>query len=272
MGLGKTIQAIAACALLHRLGKAKRVLVVTPASLKTEWEEQIRRFTTLSQRLVFGPHAVRAAYYADSNPTFFTIVNYEQVVTDTLDIIARLKPDIIVLDEAQRIKNWATKTARAVKRLQSRYAFVLTGTPVENRIGGLYSIADFLNPALFGPLFRFSREFYQLDEKGRPKEYQNLNIMQGLSCQASLAQTSGPLNSCSPKSIRSWHASNSFTACASSMPANPAAGRGDSPRRIAIMTFVSFSSGRKSHTFRSKKALNPSTELEILRSQLPNLW
>jgi hypothetical protein len=82
MGLGKTIQAIAACALLHHLGKARRVLVVTPASLKTEWEEQIRRFTTLTQRLVFGPRAIRAAYYADSNPPFFTIVNYEQVVTD----------------------------------------------------------------------------------------------------------------------------------------------------------------------------------------------
>jgi hypothetical protein len=174
MGLGKTIQAIAACALLHHLGKARRVLVVTPASLKTEWEEQIRRFTTLTQRLVFGPRAVRSSYYADSNPPFFTIVNYEQVVTDTLDINARLKPDIVVLDEAQRIKNWATKTARAVKRLQSRHAFVLTGTPIENRIDELYSIADFLDPALFGPLFRFNREFYQFDEKGRPKEYQNL--------------------------------------------------------------------------------------------------
>lgn len=174
MGLGKTIQAIAACALLHHLGKARRVLVVTPASLKTEWEEQIRKFTTLSQRLVFGPRSARAKSYADPSPPFFTIVNYEQVVTDTLDINARLQPDIVVLDEAQRIKNWATKTAQAVKRLQSRYAFVLTGTPIENRIDELYSIVDFLDPGLLGPLFRFNREFYQFDEKGRPSDYQNL--------------------------------------------------------------------------------------------------
>lgn len=86
MGLGKTIQAIAACALLHHLGKAQRVLIVTPASLKTEWEEQIRKFTTLSQRLVYGPRSVRVKYYADSSPPVFTIVNYEQVVTDSLDI------------------------------------------------------------------------------------------------------------------------------------------------------------------------------------------
>ncbi len=174
MGLGKTIQAVAACALLHHLGKAQRVLIVTPASLKAEWEEQIKKFTTLTHQLVFGPRSARLKYYAHSSPPFFTIVNYEQVVTDTLDLNEHLRPDIVVLDEAQRIKNWATKTAQAVKRLQSRYAFVLTGTPIENRIDELYSIVDFLDPSLLGPLFRFNREFYQFDEKGRPSEYQNL--------------------------------------------------------------------------------------------------
>jgi hypothetical protein len=177
MGLGKTIQAVAACALLHHLGKAQRVLIVTPASLKAEWEEQIKRFTTLTHQLVFGPRSVRLSHYSHSSPAFFTIVNYEQVVTDTLDINHHLRPDIIVLDEAQRIKNWATKTAQAVKRLQSRYAFVLTGTPIENRIDELYSIIDFLDPALLGPLFRFNREYYQLDEKGRPKDYKNLSAL-----------------------------------------------------------------------------------------------
>jgi len=174
MGLGKTIQAIAACALLHHLGKAKRVLIVTPASLKSEWEDQIGKFTTLSQRVIFGSRSARTNYYADRNPPFFTIVNYEQVVSDSLDINELLKPDIVVLDEAQRIKNWATKTAQAIKRLDSHYAFVLTGTPIENRIDELYSICDFLDPSLFGPLFRFNREFYEFDEKGRPKDYKNL--------------------------------------------------------------------------------------------------
>lgn len=174
MGLGKTIQAIAACALLHHLGKARRVLVVTPASLKTEWEEQIRKFTTLPQRLVFGGRAQRATIYNDPNPPFFTICNYEQILRDSLNVNADLKPDIIVLDEAQRIKNWSSKTAQAVKRLDSRYAFVLTGTPLENRIDELKSIVDFLDPGLLGPLFRFNREYYTLDERGRPKGYKNL--------------------------------------------------------------------------------------------------
>ena len=175
MGLGKTIQAIAACTLLHRLGRTRRVLVVTPASLKTEWEEQIRRFTALSLQIVYGGRLRRLGLYDAARAPFFTLVNYEQIVADALDVNARLQPDVVVLDEAQRIKNWTTKTAQSVKRLRSRYAFVLTGTPLENRIDELYSIVDFLEPTVFGPLFRFNREFYTFDEKGRPEDYRNLD-------------------------------------------------------------------------------------------------
>jgi SNF2 family DNA or RNA helicase len=175
MGLGKTIQAIAASALLHRMGKAARVLVVTPASLKAEWEEQIQRFTGLSYQLVFGPHRERLRAFQGS--AFFTIVNYEQMVRDALEVNRLLRPDVVILDEAQRIKNWSTKTAQAIKRLQSRYAFVLSGTPIENRIDELYSIVDFLDPTVFGPLFRFNRDFYKLDERGRPEEYGNLELL-----------------------------------------------------------------------------------------------
>jgi superfamily II DNA or RNA helicase len=172
MGLGKTIQAIAACALLHRLGKASCALIVTPASLKTEWEEQIQRFTGLPYQLIYGPRRKRLRLYASA--PFFTIVNYEQMLTDALDVNRYLQPDIVILDEAQRIKNWSTKTAQAVKRLQSRYAFVLTGTPLENRIDDIHSLMSFLDPSVLGPLFRFNREFYELDERGRPSGYRNL--------------------------------------------------------------------------------------------------
>jgi hypothetical protein len=172
MGLGKTIQGIAACELLARLKGIERVLVVCPASLKAEWEEQIARFCDRATRLVFGPRTQRHDAYRE--PAFFTIVNYEQVLSDAEDINAMLRPDVIVLDEAQRIKNWQTKTARRVKSLRSPYAFVLTGTPVENRIDELYSIIQYLDPEVLGPLFRFNRDFYRLDERGRPVDYQNL--------------------------------------------------------------------------------------------------
>ena len=172
MGLGKTIQAIAACELLARRKGIARVLVVCPASLKAEWEEQIARFTDRPAHSVFGPRPARLAAYRE--PTFFTIVNYEQVLSDARDINEILRPDVVVLDEAQRIKNWQIKTARQVKSLRSPYAFVLTGTPVENRIDELYSIVQYLDPELVGPLFRFNREFYELDERGRPVDYKNL--------------------------------------------------------------------------------------------------
>jgi superfamily II DNA or RNA helicase len=172
MGLGKTVQAIAACELLARRKGIDRMLVVCPASLKAEWEEQIARFTGRAARSVFGPRQQRLAAYRD--PVFFTIVNYEQILIDAEDINGILTPDVVILDEAQRIKNWHTKTARRVKALRSPYAFVLTGTPIENRIDELYSIVQYLDPELMGPLFRFNREFYRLDERGRATDYQNL--------------------------------------------------------------------------------------------------
>ena len=173
MGLGKTIQAIAATELLRRLHGVARVLVVCPASLKGEWQEQIARFSGAATLLVTGRRPARLAQYAQ--PGFFTVVNYEQVVIDAADINRTLRPDIVILDEAQRIKNWHTKTARAVKSLASPYAFVLTGTPIENRIDEIYSIVQYLDPGLLGPLFRFNRDFYDLDERGRPIGYKNLD-------------------------------------------------------------------------------------------------
>jgi hypothetical protein len=146
------------------------VLVVCPASLKAEWGEQIARFTDRSARSVFGARPARLAAYRE--PPFFTIVNYEQVLGDAADLNEILHPDVVVLDEAQRIKNWQIKTARRVKSLRSPYAFVLTGTPVENRIDELYSIVQYLDPELVGPLFRFNRD-PKLDERGRLVDYKN---------------------------------------------------------------------------------------------------
>ncbi len=189
MGLGKTAQAIAACALLRELRGIERVLVVSPASLKAEWEEQIAKFLPAGEppsdsapegsgftvNVVFGSPAVRRAAYG--RRAFFTLCNYEQILSDGEVPIATLQPDVVILDEAQRIKNWQTRTAVAVKKLRSRYAFVLTGTPLENRIDEVYSIVQFLDPELLGPLFRFNRDFYDLDEKGRPVGYRNLETL-----------------------------------------------------------------------------------------------
>jgi len=175
MGLGKTAQAVGACEVLRTIHRANRVLVVSPVSLKTEWEEQIQKFAYLPTRIIWGPKPARLKMYRE--PAFFYLCNYEQIRVDVDDINRILAPDVVILDEAQRIKNWQTKTAKAIKQLSSPYAFVLTGTPLENRIDELYSLVEFLDPQIFGPLFRFNRDFYQLDDKGRPVGYKNLETM-----------------------------------------------------------------------------------------------
>ena len=93
---------------------------------------------------------------------------------DAEEINESLAPDVVVLDEAQRIKNWQTKTARRVKSLRSPYAFVLTGTPVENRIDELYSIVQYLDPGSGRSAVPLQPRILELDERGRPVDYKNL--------------------------------------------------------------------------------------------------
>lgn len=174
MGLGKTIQAIAACEVLHRAGLVNKVLIVSPASLKAEWQDQIKTFTQRSSEIILGSKPRRRALYQSDK--LYLMCNYEQVLHDQA-LINQARPDVIILDEAQRIKNWRSKTAQNIKQLQSPFAFILTGTPIENRIDEIYSIMQFIDPAVFGPLFRFNRLYHELDDKGRPAGYKNLDKM-----------------------------------------------------------------------------------------------
>src|SRR5262249_33232104 len=102
------------------------------------------------------------------------LVNYEMTVKD-LDELNAWQPDLVVLDEAQRIKNWEAKTSRAVKRLRSRYALVLTGTPLENKLEELYSIVQFVDDRRLGPAFQFLSEHRVHDKDGKLLGYRNLD-------------------------------------------------------------------------------------------------
>lgn len=172
--LDRTVQALATCALLHRLGHAKRALVVVPASLRGEWVEAIERLTDLPQRVLEGSRPDRLETLAAPEPPFFTLAAYEQIGPDALEFNARLRPDIIIFDEAQRLRNWNSRLALSVKRLESRYAFVLTGAPPDARLDELYSLVSYLDPTVLGPLFRFNREYHRFDDRGRPSGYRNL--------------------------------------------------------------------------------------------------
>ncbi len=171
MGLGKTIQGVGVAELLAREAGIRRVLVVCPASLKAQWRNEIARFCDRSCQLVVGSTASRGRLYAGDS--FFTVCNYEQVLRDIM-AIEQAHWDLIILDEGQRIKNWEAKTARVIKGLRSRFALVLSGTPLENRLDELYSVVQFVDDRRLGPGFRFFNRHRVVDEKGKVLGYKNL--------------------------------------------------------------------------------------------------
>jgi len=172
MGLGKTIEAIAAAEIMAKHFGVERVLVVCPTSLKHQWEREVARVVDRSTRVVSGFRATReSAFRADG---FYKITNYDTVHRD-LDLIAAWSPDLVILDEAQRIKNWNTRTARSVKQIVSPYAIVLTGTPLENRLEELVSIVEYVDRHRLGPTFRFLDHHQVRDEVGKVVGYRNLD-------------------------------------------------------------------------------------------------
>lgn len=172
MGLGKTIQGIGVAELLAREAGIRKVLVVCPASVKSQWRGEIQRFCDRECQLIGGSSSSRLEQY--DNPCFFTICNYEQVLRD-ISTIEKVKWDLIVLDEGQRIKNWEAKTSNVIKSLRSTFALVLSGTPLENRLEDLYSVAQFIDDRRLGPMFRFYNRHHLADEKGKLLGYKNLD-------------------------------------------------------------------------------------------------
>ncbi len=178
MGLGKTIQAIAAMELLARHFGVSKVLVICPTSLKYQWQGEIARFTGRqgegAARVIGGGRAQRQKDYALDD--FCKITNYEKLKPD-LDLIAAWAPELVIVDEAQRVKNWNTIAARALKRIDSTYAIVLTGTPLENKLEELISIVQFVDQHRLGPTWKLLYEHQVTDDSGRVVGYTGLETI-----------------------------------------------------------------------------------------------
>lgn len=175
MGLGKTIQAIAAVEIMAKHFGAQRVLIVCPTSLKHQWSREIDKFVKRSTQVIGGMRANRQQGFATD--TFYKITNYDTIRRD-MDLIEKWSPDMVILDEAQRIKNWNTIAARCVKQIKSPYAIVLTGTPLENRLEELVSVVQFVDRHRLGPTFQFLHQHQLHDpETGRVIGYQKLDLI-----------------------------------------------------------------------------------------------
>ncbi len=172
MGLGKTVQAIAAAELMMRHFGVERVLIICPTSLKHQWQREIARFSGRDAQTIQGLRPARVLQFADGAAC--KITNYELLARD-LDLINGWAPELVIVDEAQRIKNWNTIAARALKRIASPYAIVLTGTPLENRLEELLSIVQFVDRYRLGPTWRLLHQHQSRDDSGRVVGYRDLD-------------------------------------------------------------------------------------------------
>jgi SNF2 family DNA or RNA helicase len=151
MGLGKTIQAIAALRCLFAAGETRAALIVAPAGLVLQWRRELRLWAPeLRIFTVMGDASSRAAMWRAEAQVF--IASYE---TMRADLGSGARGDrrwgVVVIDEAQRIKNAKAEVSRAVKQLARERSWALTGTPLENRLDDLISVLDFVAPGRFAP-------------------------------------------------------------------------------------------------------------------------
>jgi hypothetical protein len=176
MGLGKTIQAITTAVMKKKLFNFRRTLIVCPASLKEQWKQEIEKFSHEKAVIADGLPKQRAEIYRESD-AYFIIVNYETVMRDWLEM-NRMETDFIILDEAQKIKNFSTITAQSIKMLEKKHALVITGTPIENRLIDLYSVVQFIDPQFLAPLWEFSYQHCYFDESKADKITGYYNLQQ----------------------------------------------------------------------------------------------
>ncbi|MEU3462696.1 DEAD/DEAH box helicase [Streptomyces sp. NPDC006733] len=163
MGLGKTAQALALLAVEHAerpAGQVRPTLLVCPMSLVGNWRRETARFAPMLRVHVHhgagrlsGPELREAVAGAD-----LVITTYGLVQRDT-GALTRIAWRRVILDEAQHVKNSATRQYRAVRELTAEHRVALTGTPVENRLAELHAVLDFANPGLFGSAYRFKERY-----------------------------------------------------------------------------------------------------------------
>jgi len=158
MGLGKTIQTLAHLLRLKEEKKLKTSLIVVPTSLLANWKNEIEEFTPdLSKILLYGNNR---KHIFDELDKYDIVITTYAVLTRDIKKLKEFEFDYIILDEAQKIKNPNAKISLSVKLLKSKYKLALSGTPIENHLGEIWSIFSFLMPGFLGG-YKFFKEYFQ---------------------------------------------------------------------------------------------------------------
>ncbi|NMA48449.1 MAG: DEAD/DEAH box helicase family protein, partial [Tissierellia bacterium] len=153
MGLGKTVQVIAFLE-HYRVHKGGQVLLILPASLIGNWQKEIEKFAPEMNYQILHKSDLKASETLQIREgEFLYITTYGMAVR--LEMLKNKQWDCLILDEAQAIKNPGTKQTKAIKEIPARMRIAMTGTPIENRLGDLWSLFDFLNKGLLGTTKEF---------------------------------------------------------------------------------------------------------------------
>ncbi len=174
MGLGKTVQTLSYLENIRQKNKNAEALLIVPASLLGNWEREIKKFTpSMDYNILHGKSAKELSEQILNKKSFLTITTYKMV--SRLDEILQKNWDVLILDEAQAIKNPTTKQTKRIKKIRSTMRIAMTGTPIENDLSNLWSLFDFLNGGLLGTASEFKK--FCRDLKEEPQKYVKLKNM-----------------------------------------------------------------------------------------------
>jgi SNF2 family DNA or RNA helicase len=195
MGLGKTVIGIAAAEKLIEEGKVGTCLIVCPPSLKYQWAQRLAEFTDMPSHamklrdetivipddtvltVIDGIRKTRLEQYDRSGSCSYIIIGYENIIYDYPEV-ARIKPDMVILDEATAIKSFkALRSKRIKKALKSRYRLALTGTPIENKPDEVFSIMQWVDEKILGRYDLFDKAYITRNKYGWPVSYKNLPVL-----------------------------------------------------------------------------------------------
>lgn len=154
MGLGKTIQSLA---IILKLAANGPSLVIAPTSVSTNWQSEVHRFTPTINIILFSGKDRRESI--EKLTKFDLVITTYTLLQQEAELLSSVQWQTVILDEAQAIKNSATKRSQAAMALQAKFKLITTGTPIENHLGELWNLFHFINPGLLGTLNSFNERF-----------------------------------------------------------------------------------------------------------------
>ncbi|KAL8737737.1 MAG: hypothetical protein Q9181_001394 [Wetmoreana brouardii] len=198
MGLGKTLQTITLLWTLLRQSPSgdgpviKKALIVCPATLIINWRKEFRKWLGERIGVLVADNKTRVSHFTHGKSYSVMIVGYEKLRTIQEDLTKGQGVDLIVADEAHRLKTAKNKSAQAIKAFPTAMRIFLTGTPLQNDLSEFYMLIETVNPGVLGSLKSFTREFEMPINRGRQPKASPADVEQGEACSKELVKLTSP--------------------------------------------------------------------------------